>query len=103
MAMSLPSRKGIIIATGTLAAVPLIPSLADTSDWTNHQAVEVKDLPASLVVLGGGAVGLEPRACWPIGDITGDGLYPPSDPPGRCGDGRIFRRSGQSEVKSSTP
>ena len=53
------ARLGIIIATGTLAAVPPIPGLADTPFWTNHHAVEAKELPSSLVVLGGGAIGLE--------------------------------------------
>lgn len=53
------ATKGLIIATGTLAAVPPIPGLADTPFWTNHQAVEAKELPQSLVVLGGGAIGLE--------------------------------------------
>lgn len=53
------ARRGIIIATGTLAAVPPIPGLAETPYWTNHDAVETKELPSSLVVLGGGAIGLE--------------------------------------------
>jgi pyruvate/2-oxoglutarate dehydrogenase complex dihydrolipoamide dehydrogenase (E3) component len=51
--------KGIVIATGTLAAVPPIPGLADTPFWTNHDIVEAKELPKSLVVLGGGAIGSE--------------------------------------------
>ena len=51
--------RGLIIATGTRAAVPPIPGLADTPYWTNHEIVEVKDLPRSLIVLGGGAIGSE--------------------------------------------
>ncbi len=51
--------RGIVIATGTLAAVPPIEGLADTPYWTNHHATEAKELPDSLVVLGGGAIGLE--------------------------------------------
>ncbi|MCP5031545.1 MAG: NAD(P)/FAD-dependent oxidoreductase [Actinomycetia bacterium] len=53
------ATRGLIISTGTLAAVPPIPGLAETPFWTNHQAVETKELPKSLVVLGGGAIGLE--------------------------------------------
>lgn len=53
------ARRGIIIATGTLAAVPPIPGLADTPYWTNHQIVETEEIPASIIVLGGGAIGAE--------------------------------------------
>ena len=53
------ASKGIIIATGTLAAVPPIPGLADTPFWTNHEIVQTKELPESMIVLGGGAIGGE--------------------------------------------
>ena len=53
------ASKGLVVATGTLAAVPPIPGLVDTPYWTNHHIVEVTDLPESLIVLGGGAVGTE--------------------------------------------
>ncbi len=53
------ASKGIVVATGTLAAVPPIPGLADTPYWTNHHIVETEELPSSLIVLGGGAVGAE--------------------------------------------
>ncbi len=53
------ASKGIVVATGTLAAVPPIPGLLDTPYWTNHQIVETKELPKSLIVLGGGAIGSE--------------------------------------------
>jgi pyruvate/2-oxoglutarate dehydrogenase complex dihydrolipoamide dehydrogenase (E3) component len=53
------ARTGIVIATGTRAAVPPIPGLADTPFWTNHEIMEAKELPASMLVLGGGAIGAE--------------------------------------------
>ncbi len=53
------ASKGIVVATGTLAAVPPIPGLADTPFWTNHHIVETENLPKSLIVLGGGAIGAE--------------------------------------------
>jgi pyruvate/2-oxoglutarate dehydrogenase complex dihydrolipoamide dehydrogenase (E3) component len=55
----LRARRGIVIATGTKAAVPPIPGLAGTPFWTNHAAIETEQVPPSLVVLGGGAVGAE--------------------------------------------
>lgn len=53
------ARTGLVIATGTRAAVPPIPGLADTPFWTNHEIMEAKELPASMIVLGGGAIGAE--------------------------------------------
>ena len=53
------ARRGIVVATGTTAVVPPIDGLAGTPYWTNREAVECAELPASLAVLGGGAIGLE--------------------------------------------
>lgn len=53
------ASKGIVVATGTLAAVPPIDGLSATPYWTNHELIEAKELPGSLVVLGGGAIGVE--------------------------------------------
>lgn len=53
------ARHGIVLGTGTRASVPPIPGLADTPYWINRQAIEVEQLPESLLVLGGGAIGLE--------------------------------------------
>jgi len=55
----LRARRGIVIATGTAPAIPPIPGLAGTPFWTNHEAIEARRLPESIVVLGGGAVGAE--------------------------------------------
>jgi len=49
----------ILIATGSRTAVPPIEGL-DEIDWIDHvSALELTDLPESLLVLGGGPVGLE--------------------------------------------
>ncbi|MEV6522802.1 NAD(P)/FAD-dependent oxidoreductase [Longispora sp. NPDC051575] len=53
------ATKGVVIATGTTPAIPPIPGLADSPYWTNRDAIEAAELPASLTVLGGGAIGLE--------------------------------------------
>jgi pyruvate/2-oxoglutarate dehydrogenase complex dihydrolipoamide dehydrogenase (E3) component len=49
----------VVLATGTEPSVPPVPGLADTPYWTNHEAIEAETLPDSLIVLGGGAIGLE--------------------------------------------
>ncbi len=53
------ARRGIVVATGTRAAVPPVPGLADTPFWTNHEIMEAKELPESLIVMGGGPIGAE--------------------------------------------
>ncbi|MEH0935747.1 dihydrolipoyl dehydrogenase family protein [Micromonospora psammae] len=53
------ARHAIVFGTGTRPSIPPIDGLADTPYWTNHQATEVDELPESLLVLGGGAIGLE--------------------------------------------
>jgi pyruvate/2-oxoglutarate dehydrogenase complex dihydrolipoamide dehydrogenase (E3) component len=53
------TRLGVVIATGTTPALPPIPGLAEARPWTNRDAVKLRSLPASLLVMGGGAIGLE--------------------------------------------
>ena len=53
------ARLGVVIATGTSPALPPIPGLAESRPWTNRDAVQLRALPASLLVMGGGAIGLE--------------------------------------------
>jgi pyruvate/2-oxoglutarate dehydrogenase complex dihydrolipoamide dehydrogenase (E3) component len=53
------AARAVVVATGTTAGIPPIPGLADTPYWTNHHAIEAASLPASIIVLGGGAVGAE--------------------------------------------
>ena len=53
------ARRGIVIATGIEPSVPPIPGLAGTPYWTNREAIETEQVPQSLIVLGGGAVGAE--------------------------------------------
>jgi pyruvate/2-oxoglutarate dehydrogenase complex dihydrolipoamide dehydrogenase (E3) component len=53
------ARRALVLATGAAPWEPPIPGLADVPHWTNRQAVAVAELPGSLTVLGGGAIGLE--------------------------------------------
>ena len=55
----LHARRGIVINSGTSPAVPPIPGLAGTPYWTNREIIETQDVPPSLLVLGGGAIGAE--------------------------------------------
>ncbi|HEU5264026.1 MAG TPA: NAD(P)/FAD-dependent oxidoreductase, partial [Gaiellaceae bacterium] len=49
----------LVVATGSMPAVPPVDGLAGLDFWTNREAVWTEQTPESLVVLGGGAVGAE--------------------------------------------
>jgi pyruvate/2-oxoglutarate dehydrogenase complex dihydrolipoamide dehydrogenase (E3) component len=51
--------KGIVINSGTDPAIPPIEGLAGTPYWTNRDIVQTEEVPPSLIVLGGGAIGAE--------------------------------------------
>jgi pyruvate/2-oxoglutarate dehydrogenase complex dihydrolipoamide dehydrogenase (E3) component len=56
---SFTAARGVVIATGSKPVIPPIPGLAEIDYWTTHEAVQAEQLPASLIVLGGGAAGCE--------------------------------------------
>ena len=53
------ARRGIVLNPGTEPAVPPIDGLHGTPYWTNRDAVPAREVPESLLVLGGGPVGVE--------------------------------------------
>jgi len=56
--------RAVVIATGSAAAMPPIPGLRESSPWTNRDATTVKEVPESLLILGGGVVGVELAQAW---------------------------------------
>ncbi len=60
----LRARCAVVLATGSTAAVPPIPGLAEARPWTNEEGTTSKQVPASLIVLGGGVVGVELGQAW---------------------------------------
>ena len=53
------AARAVVVNIGTRAWIPPVAGLADTPYWTNRQALEAEEVPGSLVVLGGGAIGVE--------------------------------------------
>lgn len=49
----------LLICTGSETVIPPIPGLAETEYWTSREALQSKELPASLVIIGGGVIGME--------------------------------------------
>jgi dihydrolipoamide dehydrogenase len=60
----LVARRAVVIATGSAAAIPPVPGLADASPWTNIEATTSKRVPPRLAILGGGVVGVEMAQAW---------------------------------------
>jgi pyruvate/2-oxoglutarate dehydrogenase complex dihydrolipoamide dehydrogenase (E3) component len=61
---TLTARKAVVVATGSGAAMPPIDGLDSVSAWNNRQATTAKQVPESMVVLGGGPVGSELSQAW---------------------------------------
>jgi pyruvate/2-oxoglutarate dehydrogenase complex dihydrolipoamide dehydrogenase (E3) component len=55
----LVARRAVVIANGSTAAIPPLPGLDGVEFWTNRQAAIPRELPATLAILGGGAIGVE--------------------------------------------
>jgi pyruvate/2-oxoglutarate dehydrogenase complex dihydrolipoamide dehydrogenase (E3) component len=57
--VTLSARRAVVVATGTSAAVPPIDGLREIASWDNREVTAAKQVPARLLVLGGGVVGAE--------------------------------------------
>ena len=49
----------ILICTGSEPVIPPVPGLAESGYWTNREATALHEIPASVVLVGGGPVGIE--------------------------------------------
>lgn len=49
----------LLISVGADAVLPPIPGLAEAKPWTSDDALTSVELPESLLILGGGAIGVE--------------------------------------------
>ncbi|HET6967229.1 MAG TPA: NAD(P)/FAD-dependent oxidoreductase [Ornithinibacter sp.] len=53
------ASRGVVLNTGTAPSAPPVEGLAETPYWTNRDVLRATDLPESMVVIGGGAIGAE--------------------------------------------
>ncbi len=56
---TIAARKAVILASGSSASIPPIDGLRDAGPWTNREITTTKHVPASLVIIGAGVVGVE--------------------------------------------
>lgn len=51
--------KNLLVCTGSESVIPPIPEVNETEYWTSREALQSKELPASLIIIGGGVIGME--------------------------------------------
>lgn len=51
--------KYLLLCTGSETVIPPIKGLSETEYWTSKEALEIKVLPSSLAIIGGGVIGME--------------------------------------------
>ncbi len=57
--ITLSARRAVVVATGSVAAVPPVEGLGEIDVWGNREVTAAKEIPRRLLVLGGGVVGSE--------------------------------------------
>jgi pyruvate/2-oxoglutarate dehydrogenase complex dihydrolipoamide dehydrogenase (E3) component len=60
----LEARRAVVVATGSVAAIPPIEGLAEAAPWGNREATTAEEAPGRLLILGGGVVGVELAQAW---------------------------------------
>ena len=53
------ARQAVVVATGSEPLIPPVPGLAEAPYWTTRDATSTHEIPAELIILGGGVVGVE--------------------------------------------
>ena len=51
--------ENLLLCTGSDTFVPPIPGVENVSYWTHKEALDNKEVPTSLVIVGGGVIGME--------------------------------------------
>ncbi|MGW8376614.1 NAD(P)/FAD-dependent oxidoreductase [Streptomyces sp. ODS28] len=83
---ALEARHAVAVCTGSRAALPGLPGIAEAQPWTSREATSAQEVPGRLAVVGGGVVGAEMATAWrALGSevtvlVRGDGLLPKMEP-----------------------
>jgi pyruvate/2-oxoglutarate dehydrogenase complex dihydrolipoamide dehydrogenase (E3) component len=92
-----------LVCTGARPTTPDLPGLAETPHLTYHNIFDLSDLPRSLIVIGGGPLGMElAQAFHRLGSsvtIVAPQLLPHDDPDAGAVLGAVFEREGLRWLK----
>lgn len=83
---TLTARHAVAVCTGSRAALPPVPGLADAAPWTSREATAAAHVPDRLAIIGGGVVAVEMATAWnALGAavtlvVRGEGLLPRMEP-----------------------
>ena len=58
------ASTAVVIATGSISLSPPIPGLAESKPWDSRVITNLTELPESLIIIGGGVVGVEMAQAW---------------------------------------
>jgi len=58
------ANKAVVISTGSVSATPPIPGLSESEPWDSRVITTLTQPPKSLVIVGGGGVGVEMAQAW---------------------------------------
>ncbi len=53
------TAKKVLLCTGSESVIPPIPGIEKTEFWTSKEALDNKEIPESLLIVGGGVIGIE--------------------------------------------
>jgi MOSC domain-containing protein YiiM len=62
--INLAARHAIAVCTGSRAAIPATPGLAEAKPWTSREATSAREAPKRLAIIGGGVVACEMATAW---------------------------------------
>jgi dihydrolipoamide dehydrogenase len=63
-ATELTARHAVAVCTGSRAAIPATPGLAEAKPWTSREATSAREAPKRLAIIGGGVVACEMATAW---------------------------------------
>ncbi|MGV9848263.1 dihydrolipoyl dehydrogenase family protein [Streptomyces sp. NPDC003442] len=61
---TLTARHAVAVCTGTRAALPDMPGIAEARPWTSREATSSGTVPERLIIVGGGVVAAEMATAW---------------------------------------
>jgi dihydrolipoamide dehydrogenase len=62
--LELTAKHAVVVVTGSTPSIPPLDGIDEVEHWTSREATSAKEVPESLVVLGGGVVGVEMAQAW---------------------------------------